>query len=278
MTVLESAWWAQREARAAQPPLRPRAALFIDGCASPVGSIEAPLADALRAAGLPLVQQGEAERVSGDVDAALARIAQWLFAQGLCGKWRGELLAVTDESLQRRAVVERAAVRPLGIATFAVHLVGFSGTGDIWVQQRALDKAVDPGRWDTLVGGLVAADEDDALALERETWEEAGLRLHALQACAKADRITVRHPVHEGYMVEHIDIFEAVVPDGMNPANQDGEVARFDCVAPGELIERLAAGAFTLEAGLVLMCCLERRGLIPGFGAAAPPDSALRCR
>lgn len=278
MNLPKPQWWKQLEARASQPPRVPRRPLLLAGVDTPVGSIEPALADALRAAGLPLVQHGEAERVSGDADAALARIAHWLFAQGLCGKWRGELLAVTDASLVRRAVVERAAVRPLGIATFAVHLVGFSGAGDIWVQQRAFDKAVDPGRWDTLVGGLVAAGEDDALALERETWEEAGLRLHALQACAKADRITVRHPVHEGYMVEHIDIFEAVVPDGMGPANQDGEVERFDRVAPGELAERLAAGAFTLEAGLILARCLARRGLMPGWSAAAPPDSALRGR
>jgi len=27
----------------------------------------------------------------------------------------------------------------------------------IWVQQRALDKANDPGLWDTLMGGMVSA-------------------------------------------------------------------------------------------------------------------------
>lgn len=63
-------------------------------------------------------------------------------------------------------------------------------------------------------------------------------------------------------MVEHIDVFEVVVPDAMKPANQDGEVACFDRIAPGDLIERIAAGAFTLEAGLILARCLERRGLV----------------
>lgn len=262
MTALEPTWWTQLQARAARPPLRPRVALFIDDCASPVGSIEPELARALRAAGLLLRAQAEGECINGAPDAALARVARWLFAQGLCGTWRDELLAVTDASLHRRAVVERAAVRPLGIATFAVHLVGFAPDGKVWVQQRALDKATDPGRWDTLVGGLVAADEDDELALERETWEEAGLRLDALPARTKADRITVRRPVREGYMVEHIDVFEAVVPDRSSPVNQDGEVARFDCLTPQDLIERLAADAFTLEAGLVLARCLARRGLL----------------
>jgi 8-oxo-dGTP pyrophosphatase MutT (NUDIX family) len=255
-------WWQQLEERASQPPRVPRRPLLLAGVDAPLGSIEPLLADTLRAAGLLLAQQDGAECIDGAADAGLARIAHWLFAQGLCGKWRGELLAVTDASLRRRAVVERAAVRPLGIATFAVHLVGLARL-QVWVQQRALDKATDPGQWDTLVGGLVAADEDAALALERETWEEAGLRLPALQRCAMADRITVRRPVREGYMVEHIAVFEAVVPDGMNPLNQDGEVVRFDCLTPQALIERLAAGAFTLEAGLILARCLARRGLVP---------------
>ncbi len=256
-------WWEQVEERASQPPRVPRRPLLLADDDAPIGSIEPLLADALRAAGLLLAPQDGAECIDGAADAGLARVARWLFAQGLCGKWRGELLAVTDASLRRRAVVERAAVRPLGIATFAVHLVGFTPAGKVWVQQRALDKATDPGKWDTLVGGLVAADEDDALALEREAWEEAGLHLHALHACATTDRITVRRPVREGYMVEHIAVFEAVVPDGTQPVNQDGEVARFDRLTPQDLIERLAAGAFTLEAGLILARCLARRGLVP---------------
>ncbi|MCB2023001.1 MAG: NUDIX domain-containing protein [Burkholderiaceae bacterium] len=260
MSASEPGWLSQLRARAEQPPRRPRDALFIAGCASPVGSIEPGLADRLRADGLPISANGEGWQIAGAADSALGEVARHLSAHGLCGKWRNELLAVTDDTLRRLAVIERAAVRPLGIATFAVHLIGFTPQGWVWVQQRALDKATDPGQWDTLVGGLVAADESEALALERETWEEAGLRTDALHGLAKVDRISVRRPVREGYMVEHIDVFEAVVPEGMAPVNQDGEVARFDCMKSDDLIERLAADAFTLEAGLILARSLARHG------------------
>jgi hypothetical protein len=53
-------------------------------------------------------------------------------------------------------------------------------------------------------------------------------------------------------MVEHIDVYEAVVPDGLRPRNLDGEVERFECLAPPALARRLAEGAFTLEAALML--------------------------
>jgi 8-oxo-dGTP pyrophosphatase MutT (NUDIX family) len=249
--------------RAAQPPERVRRALHIEGVASPIGSIEVALAERMRTSGLllPWREDGSAVLV-GPSDAALERAAVWLHAQGVVGKWRNELLAVTDESGTRHAVIERAAVRPLGIATYAVHLIGFAPNGSVWVQQRAFDKATDPGQWDTLVGGLVAADESHASALERESWEEAGLRLPALRSLVRVDQITVRRPVTDGYMVEHIDAFEAVLPESTQPANQDGEVERFECLTPAGLIDRLAAGKFTLEAALLLAASLRRRGFV----------------
>jgi 8-oxo-dGTP pyrophosphatase MutT (NUDIX family) len=256
-------WWQRLAERAAQPPIRPRRALRIEAFASPVGSIEPRLAYHLRAARLPLRLHEDGTEVLTDApDAALADIARWLNAQGIGGKWRDELLPVTDEDGTRRAVIERAVVRPLGIQTYAVHLIGLTGQGGVWVQQRALDKATDPGQWDTLMGGLVAANETRSGALERETWEEAGLRLPDLHALQAVDRITVRRPVRDGYMVEHSDVFEAVIPAALMPVNQDGEVERFECLAPEALVERLVAGAFTLEAALMLAASLRRRGRV----------------
>jgi 8-oxo-dGTP pyrophosphatase MutT (NUDIX family) len=254
-------WWLRLAERAALPPAQPRRDLRIEAAASPVGSIEPDLAERLRAAGLPLQLHADGvEVLRGAPDAALADVARWLDAQGLGGPWRDELLAVTDRHGTRHAVIERAAVRPLGIVTFAVHVIGFTPQGGFWVQRRALDKATDPGLWDTLMGGMVAANETVASALVRETWEEAGLRadLHALQPVG---RITVRRPVRQGYMIEHSDVFEALIPEAITPVNQDGEVERFECLAPAALLERLAAGQFTLEAALMLAASLRRRGL-----------------
>ena len=235
-----------------EPPLRPRAPLATEDDHE-IGSIEPALGVAMVAAGLPLRQDADVWRLtSTPPTAALAEIARWLHAQGHGGRWRDEQLAVADETGRVVGTIERAVVRPLGIATHAVHLVGRGAGGRVWVQQRALDKATDPGLWDTLMGGLMAAGETVASTLERETWEEAGLRIADLGHLRATSRFTIRRPVSDGYLVERFDVFEAVVPDGVTPNNQDGEVAAFALITLDELRQRLRAGEFTVEAALIL--------------------------
>ena len=151
-------------------------------------------------------------------------------------------------------------MRPLGITTRAVHLVGRHPDGRFWVQQRAFDKATDPGLWDTLVGGLMSADEDVPKTLERETWEEAGLHLSELDALRPLGHLQIRRPVDEGYMVEKASLFQALLPLRALPANQDGEVAGFACLDAPALRDQLAGGTFTLEAALILAHALEHDG------------------
>lgn len=250
---------ARLRERAALPPARPRAVLTLGPDHVAIGSIEPELALRLVQAGLPLRDAGVAWQVHGPANASLAAIARWLDQQGLGGRWRGELLDVTDANRRPLAAIERAAVRPLGIATFAVHLVCVRADGSVWVQQRALDKATDPGQWDTTMGGQVGAGETPADTLVRETWEEAGLHPAQLQELRHVEVIAVRRPVHEGYLVEQIDVYEAAVADTVQPQNQDGEVHCFECLSPDEVAARLSAEAFTLEAALILCAWLERR-------------------
>ena len=250
-------WLARARAEADRPPARERLSLHIDGVVC--GSVEPALGDRLVEAKLPLRRKADGWHLEGEADPSLAAIADWLRSQGLAGAWRDELLVVETGPGRADAAIERAAVRPLGITTFAVHLVGATRDGRAWVQRRAFDKATDPGLLDTLMGGQVAAGETAATALERETMEEAGLAVADLCDLRAAGRITVRRPVDEGYMVEHIDVFAATVPDGVEPRNLDGEVAGFDCLDLVALEAALQHGEFTLEATLILGAWLEGR-------------------
>lgn len=251
-------WLQGLRARADQAPVVARDALLVETSEFAIGSIEPLLAGRMVAAGLPIRPTTAGWCVvDAPLNAAFARIADWLRAQGLASTWRNELLSVNDASDAPVGLIERAAVRPLGITTHAVHLVGWAEQGGVWVQQRALDKATDPGQWDTLMGGLMSAGESIADTLVRETLEEAGLHVGDLRDVIAGNRLTVRRPLSEGYMVEHIHVHEAVIPTNLLPLNQDGEVAAFECLSIADLRERLLAGLFTLEASLILADALE---------------------
>ena len=261
-----AAWldWARHEAR--QPPRQPRLPLWVAG--QPVGTVADGVVEEIAVQSLldgryALLKE---EQISGpcwhlavpadQATAALNALAEGLRTLGCCGPWRDEQLAVCDAAEQPLATVERGAVRVLGIATRAVHLVGQHPDGRLWVQQRALTKPNNPGLWDTLMGGMVAASDTLPQALARETWEEAGLRLEQLRHLAPGGHLRFERPSREGggrgYMVERIDWFQAQLPEDLAPCNQDGEVACFECASPEQVAERLGEGLFTLEAGLVL--------------------------
>ena len=255
-------WLVRARAAAEQPPARPREPLHlvVDERAVLVGSIERAIGERLVGASLPVRREEAGWIVEGASSPALRAIAEWLRDAGLAGRWRDERLAVVDADERTLAQVERSVVRALGLTTFAVHLVGVAADGErVWVQQRAFDKATDPGLWDTLMGGQIAAGETVESALERETWEEAGLDVATLLDLRRGERLTIRRPVAEGYMVEHIEVYTARLPDGIEPRNRDGEVERFECLDGAALEARLAGDAFTLEASLILAATTSGR-------------------
>ncbi len=62
-----------------------------------------------------------------------------------------------------------------------VHLQVFNAKGELYLQKRAEYKLVEPGKWDTAVGGHVAAGESIQLSLQREASEEIGLKRFSAQ-------------------------------------------------------------------------------------------------
>lgn len=148
-TSLQQQWLQLQQAMASRQPLRPRQPLCIDD--QQVGSIEEDFArklgpDLLAAHGIALRLLAGQWRLEGRGGATdnLNRLAQAMRSAGLAGAWRNEQLAVCNADGRQLATVERGAVRPLGIATRAVHLVGICADGSIWCSSARRTRPTTP--------------------------------------------------------------------------------------------------------------------------------------
>ena len=63
-----------------------------------------------------------------------------------------------------------------------VHLHVLNTHGHIYLQKRPMNKLVQPGKWDTSVGGHISFGEDLETALRREAFEEIGLENFSARA------------------------------------------------------------------------------------------------
>jgi len=193
----------------------------------------------------------------------LETVAKTLRSANCAPGWRNELLDIWANPEARDlhlGVIERGVMRPLGLATRAVHLNAWSSSGGLWVARRSMTKKTDPGMWDTLVGGLVGSLEADDLALIRETDEEAGLEAHEIATRTPLRTIHwMKRRIPEGYQNEQVLTCECILPENASPLNRDGEVMEIRCMDPETVLEMIRKDAFTIEASIVIVEDLLQR-------------------
>lgn len=66
-----------------------------------------------------------------------------------------------------------------------VHLHYFNEKGELFLQKRPKNKDIQPGKWDTAVGGHVSVNETIEIALQRESKEEIGINIENPQFILK---------------------------------------------------------------------------------------------
>jgi len=57
-----------------------------------------------------------------------------------------------------------------------VHVLVFNDRDELILQKRSMSKYIQPGKWDTSIGGHILAGESLSDALERESLEELGIK------------------------------------------------------------------------------------------------------
>ena len=208
-------------------------------------------------------------------DEALATINATLRQQGLVRGWRDERYAIVSlRTGERLARTERAASRFWGTLTVGAHANGYvaDATGrptHLWIAQRSPDKATDPGLHDNLIGAGVADGQSPLQALVREGWEEAGLTPAQMAPARPGHVIRLCRDVPEGLQREDLHSFDLLLPPGLAPQNQDGEVARFALLTVAQALALAAGATMTVDAALVTLDFGLRHGLL-----AAPANSA----
>ena len=87
-----------------------------------------------------------------------------------------ELFDVVDEQDRVTGQLTRREVHRRGLRHRAVHLLVVNRSGQVFLQQRSLQKDLFPGLWDSSAAGHVGAGEDYDGTAQRELAEELGCR------------------------------------------------------------------------------------------------------
>jgi 8-oxo-dGTP pyrophosphatase MutT (NUDIX family) len=180
----------------------------------------------------------------------LPSVVEALAAEGFIPGWRNERYRI-----ENLFDIERAAARPFGLATHAVHVNGISHDGNMWLARRSATKPIDPGLLDNLVGGGLTAGLSVEQLLIKEAWEEAGIPAETARRARPGGTAHILRAVPEGVQSEAVHVYDLELPDGFQPRNQDGEVSEFLLVEL-HAVEELA---LTLEAQLAAKDYFSRR-------------------
>jgi 8-oxo-dGTP pyrophosphatase MutT (NUDIX family) len=219
---------------------------------------------AARLADWPKVFQSSAEAVRLLDHGGLDPVVQELAREGFIPGWRNERYRIAG-----LFDIERAAARPFGLATQAVHVNATVGEA-MWIARRSPSKPTDPGMLDNLVGGGIGATLSVYETLVKEAWEEAGIPALLARRASAGGTVELLREVAEGVQSELIHVYDLELPADFAPANQDGEVAEFRLVPLAEarrLIDE--TDELTVDAALVALDYFNRRSALPGSASAA---------
>lgn len=121
-----------------------------------------------------------------------------------------------------------------------VHVLVFDKQGHLWMQKRSMAKDIQPGKWDTSVGGHIAAGEPVEDAVVREMREEIGITPagHRLHRCYT---YIMRNEIES----EYVTTYSYILEDNEKIVFQADEIDEGRFFSPEEIPLHIGTGFFT---------------------------------
>lgn len=119
-----------------------------------------------------------------------------------------------------------------------VHLHIFDTSGRILLQRRSESKDIQPGKWDTAVGGHVDYGEDTATALRREVSEELGF-------VPRNPRSLLRYVFQSDVEREMVNVFHITVGNDFEPHPDPSEIDEVRFWTLDEVTDAMGKGILT---------------------------------
>lgn len=119
-----------------------------------------------------------------------------------------------------------------------VHLHVFRNDGAIYLQKRSMNKDIQPGKWDTAVGGHVDLGESIYIAVKREAKEELGIDIDTPKyLCSYTFQSSIEH--------ELVNVFCIYVGDDFYPVLSPEEIEEGRFWSETEIKESVGKGVLT---------------------------------
>ncbi len=117
-----------------------------------------------------------------------------------------------------------------------IHLHVFNSKGELYLQKRPMHKDIQPGKWDTSVGGHIDYGESVEEALEREVREELGITDYT-------PKFLWKYIFESSVEREYVFAYSTVYDDELHPDPHELEEGRFWSI--DEIKSQIGKSVFT---------------------------------
>ena len=163
--------------------------------------------------------------------------------------------------------LDRKLVEFLGIRGYGVHLIVYIKQKDsykLWVPKRNKKKLASPSKYDNSVAGGVKAGENIFVALEREAYEEAGIKKEQLNNVKLVGTLNYNWK-NSLYTLRRdtLYLFDLEVGEKFKPYCLDGEVEKFELMDWKKVLKLMQnTNSIKNNCNVVFFNFMVRHGLI----------------